>query len=92
MAHVLDEVLLEAKESELEYMVIGGRSICEAAMALCDRLYLTHVHASFPDADTFLELPGLDDYLVIESSPLMTDPESGISYEFKTYQKRELNA
>ncbi len=92
VAHDLDKVLRDAKESEEEYMVIGGRSICDTAMPLCDRLYLTHVHATFPDADTFLTLPDLDDYTVTESSPVMTDPDSGILYEFKTYQKREQDA
>lgn len=87
IAHDIDEVLSLAKESETEYMVIGGRSICEMAMPLCDRLYLTHVHASFPDADTFLPLPDLSSYDILDRSELMTDPESGLSYEFITYQK-----
>ena len=88
IAHDLGEVFSEAIDSSLEYMVIGGKSICEMAMPLCDRLYLTHVHASFPKADTFLTLPDLSQYEVVEASPLMTEETSGITYEFKTYQKR----
>ena len=91
VAHDLDEVLRSAKESETEYMVIGGRSICETAMPLCDRLYLTHVHAVFPDADTFLTLPDLSSYFIMERSGLMRDPESNLIYEFVTYQKASYN-
>ena len=36
-----------------EAFVIGGGMVYKQAMAFADKLYITHIHHSWPDADTF---------------------------------------
>ena len=55
----VEEGIQFAKDNgEQELMVLGGGEIYKQALALADRIYLTRVHHSFPNADTFFpELP-----------------------------------
>jgi dihydrofolate reductase len=39
--------------AENEVFVIGGALIYEQALPVADKLYLTKIHAAFPEADTF---------------------------------------
>lgn len=48
----IEEALREV-ETEEEVFIIGGATLYEVTLPYADRLYLTRVHASFPDADTF---------------------------------------
>ncbi|MGN7477403.1 type 3 dihydrofolate reductase [Solibacillus silvestris] len=52
----LQEALALAKDAE-EIMIIGGAQIFEQAMALADRLYITHIHNSF-NGDTYFPIYG----------------------------------
>ncbi|MDR0506704.1 MAG: dihydrofolate reductase [Dysgonamonadaceae bacterium] len=38
---------------ENEVFIIGGAQIYELALPFADRLYITKIHAAFPDADVF---------------------------------------
>lgn len=54
VVHSIEEAIEEAKKSEKEELfVIGGGKIFESVMPYADKLYMTLVHAKFPDADTF---------------------------------------
>jgi dihydrofolate reductase len=48
----LDYALLKLID-EVEIFVIGGAQIYEQALPIADKLYLTRIHASFPEADVF---------------------------------------
>ncbi|GAA5576550.1 dihydrofolate reductase [Porphyromonas gingivalis] len=51
------EVALELVGEEAEAFVIGGAQVYEQMLPYTDKIYLTRVHADFPEADTFfLEL------------------------------------
>ena len=65
--------------------VIGGGQIYAQALEHADRLVVTHVHTVIEDADTFF--PAIDPavWQVSERSELMTDPETGYTFEFVTY-------
>ncbi|MBF0264561.1 MAG: type 3 dihydrofolate reductase [Gammaproteobacteria bacterium] len=51
----IEEAILQQDESVKEVMIIGGASIYEQALPICNRLYLTNIHytyegdAYFPD-------------------------------------------
>lgn len=50
----LEDALEKAKEREVnEIFIIGGGQIYKEALVVSDKLYLTVVDASFPDADTY---------------------------------------
>ena len=65
--------------------IMGGGQIYAQALPDMDRLIITHVHTIIEDADTFF--PAIDPavWQVAERSELMTEPETGYTYEFVTY-------
>lgn len=67
---------------EAACFVIGGGEIYRQAMSLADRLYVTEVHVSIDDADTFF--PEIDASLwkEVSRSETFTDPETGYDFEF----------
>ena len=73
---------------ESRCFVIGGGQIYSQALASADRLIVTHVHTVIENADTFF--PAIDPALwkVTDRSEMQTDPETGYTFEFVTYEKR----
>ena len=65
--------------------IMGGGQIYAQALPDMDRLIITHVHTVIEDADTFF--PSIDPIIwqVAERSELMTDPETGYTFEIVTY-------
>lgn len=54
----LDKLLDKTSQKDEEFFVIGGGQVYRLFIDKADRLYITHVNASFPDADTFF--PNID--------------------------------
>lgn len=65
--------------------IMGGGQIYAQALPDMDRLIITHVHTVIEDADTFF--PQIDPALwkVDSRSEMMTDPETGYTFEFVEY-------
>ena len=58
-------------------------------MPFADTLYITHVHTEVPDADTFFpEITG-GQWEKAQTSDTMTDPESGLCFEFSVYRRKK---
>ncbi len=68
--------------------VIGGASVYKRVIDEMDKLYVTHIHTTIPDADAYFPEINSDIWAVEERSGLRTDPESGLEYEFVTYVRR----
>ena len=67
MASSLENAIQKAKKIEKEEIfVIGGGQIYQKSLLFVDRLYLTLVHASFPDATAFF--PEYSDFSKVVSS------------------------
>ncbi|MBR5724202.1 MAG: dihydrofolate reductase [Bacteroidales bacterium] len=77
-----------AAEPAPRCFVMGGASVYRQAIGSMDRLYITHVHTVIPDADAFF--PEIDPQIweVESRSGILTDPESGLSFEFVIYVRR----
>ena len=79
----------EAAELAKQYpkaMVIGGGSIYQQMLPLCDTAYVTKVHAK-PESDTFF--PNLDtDPAWVLAKILQSGEENGISYEMCLYKRK----
>lgn len=90
IVHSLEEAIDEANQEEKnndsdknEIFVIGGGQIFAQALPLAHRLYLTIVHASFPNADTFFP-----EYSQFTKVIQKEDHKSqGFSYSFLTVEK-----
>ena len=68
--------------------VIGGASVYRAAMPDMDLLYITHVHKTVEDADTFFPSIDPEVWEEVSRSETVTDAESGTQFEFTVYRKR----
>ena len=79
--------LISSYSSDDEVFIIGGSSIYEAFLPYAQRIYATHVHHSF-QADAFFPPIDTDVFLVKEQTPLTTDDKSNLSYNYKTYIRR----
>ena len=63
--------------------VMGGGSLYKQALPLCDKLYLTEVHTTRPDADTFF--PAFDKKIYREFSRSELYSENNLTYHFVIY-------
>lgn len=85
----LDEAYKKAAEVDNRCFVIGGAYTYAEAMQSADVLYITHVHDSPEDADVFFPVIDPEVWMEEARSPLEIDSESGITYEFVVYRRRE---
>ena len=84
-----DEAFAEAEATGADRcFVMGGASVYRAAINMMDRLYITHVHTTIPEADAFF--PEIDSSIweVESRSETLTDGETGYSFEFVVYVRR----
>lgn len=84
-----DEAFAEAEaDGKEKCFVMGGASVYRAAIDMMDRLYITHVHTTIPEADAFF--PEIDPavWKVKSSSETLKDEETGYEFEFVVYTRR----
>lgn len=77
------EKALELTAGSPEVMIIGGGELYNRAISTADRMYLTEIDASAPDADTYF--PEYDDseWCVADGSEeRITDMKSGLNLRF----------
>ena len=72
-------------------LITGGAKTYERTLAQADKLYITHVHTSVPDADAFF--PAIDPavWTLQSETPPETDPENGLQYSFAVYIRKTQN-
>lgn len=88
-AAVAEEVqAADVQNSEGQCFIIGGAKTYERTVAQADKLYITHVHTSVPDADAFF--PAIDPavWTLQSETPPETDPENGLQYSFAVYIRK----
>lgn len=78
----------DAQCSAGQCFIIGGAKTYERTLAQADKLYITHVHTSVPDADAFF--PAIDPavWTLQSETPPETDPETGLQYSFAVYVRK----
>ena len=85
VVHSPEEAAELAKGAE-KAMVIGGGTIYQQMMPLCDRAYVTKVHVT-PESDTFL--PNLDEDPAWELAEILqSGEENGIAFEMYLYKRK----
>ena len=68
--------------------VMGGGETYRQALPTADKLYITHVHATIEDADTFFPVIDPAIWKVESTTPVAINPETGYGYEFTIYTRR----
>ena len=87
ISHDLEAELRAAQKSDEEVFIIGGGQIYRQALPFADRLYLTFVHASYPEADTFFPEIDWTQWEETSRSEMMTEEESQTPFEFVNYRR-----
>jgi Dihydrofolate reductase len=88
----LGEAIENAASEEI--FIIGGGSVYSQALPLAERIYLTEIHTTVEDADTFF--PDFREMKDDEGSPVwkeswrsevLHDERSGLDFEFVRYER-----
>lgn len=84
VARSVEEVMSLCHDEE-EVFIIGGGEVYKAFMPLANRLYLTHIHHAFADADTFFPAVDPDQWQPVEQHEIITDAKSGLRFQYVDY-------
>lgn len=83
----LESALEVASEADCkEVFVIGGGEIYAMSMPHAATIYLTRVHAVFPEADTFFEFPEAD-FCRKQHSFFAADDKHALDYTFEVWER-----
>ena len=83
----LDE-MVQAVQGEEEAFVIGGGMVYRQMMERADKLYITHIHHSWPDADTFFPVIDPAIWKQLSAERHSADENNPYDYTFAEYGRR----
>ena len=73
---------------ENEVYIIGGSQLYRQALPYADKLYLTRVHASFPEADAFFPEISLTDWKKMNEEWHPADAKNRYSFTFYEFERK----
>lgn len=79
----LEKALKLCKEED-EVFVIGGAAVYKSVLERADKLYLTRIHHSFEEADTFFPEIEEADWVEVEKVYFPSDEKHAYAYSFVT--------
>ena len=79
---------LDLCEKEQDIFIIGGALVYRQALGIADKMYLTRVHAEFPDADSFFPVVNWDLWEEVEREEFPADEKNPYPYTFLTYVRK----
>ena len=83
----LDELVAKISPEE-EAFVIGGGMVYRQMMPRADKLYITHIHHSWEDADTFFPEIKETEWQLISAERHEADEKNPYAYTFEEYLKK----
>ena len=88
VAKNLNEALEQAAATNCkEIFIIGGGEIYKEAITIADKIYLTRVHATFADADTFFPIIDESKWQLSFNEDFEMDVKHAFAYSFQTWEK-----
>lgn len=86
VAHSINETLrLTADEDEV--FIMGGAALYSQFMPFAQRLYVTHVYASFPDADVHFPVIDQSLFRLVHQTEKVLDEASNLVYNYIDYER-----
>jgi len=82
----LDRALLKCID-EAEVFIIGGAQIYALALPVADKLYITRIHAGFPEADAFFPVIDRDSWKETGRETFAADEKNPYSFSFVAFEK-----
>lgn len=84
----LEKNLNETLGKDEEAFIIGGGQIYKLFIDKADKLYITHVDAEFPDADTFFPEINKEKWEIISEDKHEKDDKNIYDLDFKIYKRK----
>ncbi len=84
----LEIALNNTLEKDEKAFIIGGGQIYKLFIDKADRLYITHVNANFPDADTYFPIIEKDKWIVINEDKHEKDEKNIYDCNFVIYKRK----
>ena len=78
----------KSKDKSEEAFVIGGGMVYRQMMPLADKLYITHIHHSWEDADTFFPEIKEEEWKLLSAERHEADDKNPYDYTFAEYGRR----
>ncbi len=82
----VEEALAHCKDEEVVF-IIGGGELYRSSLHIADKLYLTRIHHTFDDADTFFPIFDPDKWELTHNEEHKADEMHNYNYSFLTYLK-----
>ena len=82
------EEMIQAVKGEEEAFVIGGGMVYRQAMKIADKLYITHIHHSWEDADTFFPEIKESEWKLLSAERHEADDKNPYAYTYAEYGRR----
>lgn len=82
-------VELNKKFPDLNIMIMGGAKVYEAFLPYASKIYLTRVHNTFEDADTFFPLLDFNEWNLEEMSKIhLADEKNEYNFHHETFIRK----
>lgn len=78
---------LGACKDEEEVFIIGGATIYNQTISMADKLYITHVHETFPDANVHFPTINREEWQETERNECESDEKNPFAHTFSTYHR-----
>ncbi len=72
-------------DTDNEIFIIGGGQVYEQMLPYADRLYLTRIHHTFPDADTFFPAIDMNSWQLVSRETFSADDNNPYDFSFEEY-------
>ncbi|MGI6572550.1 MAG: dihydrofolate reductase [Fermentimonas sp.] len=86
----LEEAFACTNDKEIAF-IIGGERVYRSSLHLADTLYITRVHHTFDEVDTFFPEVNTDKWELVEEKRHEKDDKHDHSFSFQTYVKKHTN-
>ncbi|MBR0297069.1 MAG: dihydrofolate reductase [Paludibacteraceae bacterium] len=75
-------------QNDEEAFIIGGGMVYRQFMTIADKLYITHIHHSWEDADTFFPVIEPNIWRKVSEEPHFADEKNPFDYTFTEYVRK----
>lgn len=86
VARSVDEALNLCDNDRMPF-IIGGAKLYESTLPIADKLYLTRIHHTFLEADTFFPEIDSSKWTLVENMDCRADDKNKYDYSFSIYVK-----
>ena len=86
--HSVNGLFKLLKDCNDEVFVIGGGRIYQMLMPFAEKIYVTWVYRSFPEADTHFPTIDMSEFALVHQDERAMDEPSGLEYAYAEYVRK----